>query len=241
MEKLLNELTIKSRDILGENLVGIYLHGSLAMGHFKPKTSDIDLIIVVNNPLSHDEKRKYLDMVTSLDERIEMSIVLRAVCRPFVHPAPFEIHISKAHVASYKADPDGYIIRMTGTDRDLAAHFSIINTHGKKLYGEEISDVFDIVSREDYMDSIIYDVVNAAEEITENPVYFTLNLCRALAYKRKGLILSKGQGGLWGIENIPGYANFIFSAARSYRSGEEMLFDADKAISFARKVLDEIL
>ncbi|MBQ6934431.1 MAG: DUF4111 domain-containing protein [Clostridia bacterium] len=241
MEKLLNELTIKSRDILGENLVGIYLHGSLAMGHFKPKTSDIDLIIVVNSPLSHDEKRKYLEMITSLDERIEMSIVLRSACRPFVHPAPFELHISKAHLASYKADPDGYIIRMTGTDRDLAAHFSIINTHGKKLYGEEISDVFDIVSREDYMDSIIYDIVNAASEITENPVYFTLNLCRALAYKRKGLILSKGQGGLWGMVNIPGYSNFIFSAVQAQHSGEEMIFDADKAVSFAHKVLDEIL
>ena len=130
---------------------------------------------------------------------------------------------------------------MKGTDRDLAAHFSIINTHGNKLYGEDISDVFDIVSHEDYMDSIVYDIGNAADEITENPVYLTLNLCRALAYKRKGLILSKVEGGLWGIENIPGYANFIFSAARSYRSGEEMLFDADKAISFARKVLDEIL
>ena len=241
MEKLLNEFVIKSRDILGENLVGIYLHGSLAMGCFNHKNSDIDLIIVVNNPLSHNEKRKYLDMVTGLDERIEMSIVLRSVCRPFVHPAPFELHISRAHLSSYNADPDRYIKGMAGTDRDLAAHFSIINTHGKKLYSEEISDVFDIISREDYMDSIVYDIGNAADEITENPVYLTLNLCRALAYKRKGLILSKVEGGLWGIENIPGYANFIFSAARSYRSGEEMLFDAGKAVSFARKVLDEIL
>ncbi|MBQ7086522.1 MAG: DUF4111 domain-containing protein, partial [Clostridia bacterium] len=85
------------------------------------------------------------------------------------------------------------------------------------------------------------DIGNAAEEITENPVYFTLNLCRALAYKRKGLILSKGQGGLWGMVNIPGYSNFIFSAVQAQHSGEEMIFDADKAVSFARKVLDEIL
>ena len=91
------------------------------------------------------------------------------------------------------------------------------------------------------MDSIIYDVEYAISEITENPVYLTLNLCRALAYKRKGLILSKVDGALWGMVNIPGYSNFIFSAARAYRSGTQMDFDSDKAISFARKVLDELL
>ena len=241
MEKLLYDFVERSQDMLGDNLVGIYLHGSLAMGGFTPDKSDIDLIAVVNNPLSHSEKRKYLDMIVGLNDRIEMSVVLRSACRPFIHPAPFELHYSIAHLESYKADPDGYIERMTGTDRDLAAHFSVINTHGKRLFGEDISDVFDIISREDYMDSIIYDVENAVSEITENPVYLTLNLCRALAYKRKGLILSKVNGALWGMVNIPGYSNFIFSAARAYRSGTQMDFDSDKAISFARKVLDELL
>ena len=61
MEKLLYDFVERSQDILGDNLVGIYLHGSLAMGGFTPDKSDIDLIVVVNNPPSHDEKRKYLD------------------------------------------------------------------------------------------------------------------------------------------------------------------------------------
>ena len=140
MEKLLYDFVERSQDILGDNLVGIYLHGSLTMGGFNRDKSDIDLIVVVNNPLSYGEKRKYLDMIVGLNDRIEMSIVLRSACRPFIHPAPFELHYSIAHLDSYKADPDGYIERMTGTDRDLAAHFSVINTHGKRLFGEKISE-----------------------------------------------------------------------------------------------------
>ncbi len=241
MEKLLYDFVGYSQNILGDNLVGIYLHGSLAMGGFNRDKSDIDLIVVVNTPLLPDKKRKYLDMVVNLSDRIEMSIVLRSSCRPFVHPAPFELHYSKAHLEAYTTAPDEYIAHMNGTDRDLAAHFSVINTHGKRLFGEKISDVFDIISREDYLDSIIYDVENAVSEITETPVYLTLNLCRALAYKRKGQILSKVEGALWGMLNIPGYSNFIFSAARAYRSGTQMDFDPDKAVSFARKVLDELL
>ena len=48
MDKLLNEFVEKSKEILGDNLVGIYLHGSSVMGCFNPKKSDLDLIIVVN-------------------------------------------------------------------------------------------------------------------------------------------------------------------------------------------------
>ena len=41
-----DRLTEESRKIFGENLTGVYLHGSLAMGCFNPDKSDIDLIIV---------------------------------------------------------------------------------------------------------------------------------------------------------------------------------------------------
>ena len=45
--EVLDAFTKRSVDILQENLVGIYLHGSAAMGCFNPRSSDIDLIIVV--------------------------------------------------------------------------------------------------------------------------------------------------------------------------------------------------
>src|SRR5687767_9953946 len=37
---------------LGENLTGVYLHGSLAMGCFNPQSSDIDMLIVTEQPLT---------------------------------------------------------------------------------------------------------------------------------------------------------------------------------------------
>ena len=38
----------QSRLILGENLVGVYLHGSAVMGCFNPAKSDLDFIVVAN-------------------------------------------------------------------------------------------------------------------------------------------------------------------------------------------------
>ena len=45
-EKLIDRLTDRCREILGGDFVGLYVHGSYAMGCFNPEKSDIDYIIV---------------------------------------------------------------------------------------------------------------------------------------------------------------------------------------------------
>ena len=108
---LINSFVKQTKKILEENLVGVYLHGSLAMGCFNPQKSDIDLIIVVNEPLTDSIKKEYLRMVVEHNARgpakgIEMSVVLRNVCKPFVYPTPYELHFSAGHLNWYKENPD---------------------------------------------------------------------------------------------------------------------------------------
>src|SRR5262245_36325848 len=43
------------RNVLGDNLVGIYLRGSLALGDFIPATSDIDVLVVTMRPVGDAE------------------------------------------------------------------------------------------------------------------------------------------------------------------------------------------
>ena len=146
-DSLINGFVERSREILRDNLVGVYLHGSLVMGCFNPQKSDIDLIILVDQPMPESVKRAYLDMTVEYNacgpaKGIEMSIVLRKVCKPFVYPTPYELHFSAGHLDWYREDPDDYIRRMNGTDKDLAAHFTIINKRGKCLYGAPIEEAF---------------------------------------------------------------------------------------------------
>lgn len=241
------EFVIQSRKILGDNLTGVYLHGSTAMGCFNPEESDIDLLVVVKDALSPGEKRQFMDMVVELNKKapkkgIEMSIVKESVCNPFVYPTPFELHFSIAHLDWYLSDPEEYVEKMNGTDKDLAAHVTIIYHRGIKLYGGEIASVFSKVSRADYMDSIWSDVENAGEEINENPMYIILNLCRVLAYAEEGLILSKQEGGTWGMDHIPvsEYKDLIREALEEYRTGEAMALEGSAAESFAAYMLERI-
>lgn len=194
-DELLRRLAETSQAIFGENLTGIYLHGSAAMGCFQEKKSDLDLILVVEEDIPDTEKLQFMEHVIKWNEEapakgIELSIVKRQFCNPFVYPTPFEIHFSQAHLQWYRENPRDYVDRMKGVDRDLAAHFTIIGRYGIVLYGKPVPEVFGPVPREDYIDSIVSDIENAEENILEDPVYVILNLCRVLAYLRGG----KGHG-----------------------------------------------
>src|SRR5437016_13678567 len=55
---LLQELTTQLPVVLGRNLVGIYLYGSLTQRAFNPKRSDVDCIVVTELDLSEAQFRK---------------------------------------------------------------------------------------------------------------------------------------------------------------------------------------
>ena len=223
-DQITETFVMESRSILGGDLVGVYLHGSAAMGCFNEKKSDIDLLVVSERELSDETKRRYMDMVVRLNDEappkgIEMSVVRRDVCRPFVYPTPFELHFSVTHLDWYRTDPTDYIEKMKGVDKDLAAHITITLKRGRRLYGKEISEVFEPVKREFYFDSIWNDVADAEDAVRADPIYVILNLCRVLAYGEEGLILSKREGGEWGLANLPGeYHGLIASALKAYLS-----------------------
>lgn len=245
-DNLLNGFVEESKNILRDYLAGIYLHGSLVMGCFNPQKSDIDLIVVVERPLTDAVKRAYMDMVVGYNtlgpaKGIEMSVVLSQVCKPFVYPTPFELHFSEGHLEWFKNDPDDYIRRMNGMDKDLAAHFTVINKRGRCLYGAPIQEVFAEVPSDDYMDSLWYDIEGAPEEITENTMYLALNLSRVLAYEEEGLVLSKREGGEWALDHLPAqYRPLIADAMREYSEGAEIAYDNNLARRYAEYVVKRI-
>lgn len=245
-QALLSKFTEETRNILGDELVGVYLHGSAVMGCFNPARSDLDLLIVVENTMADDVKRRYMDMVLRLNEEapakgLELSVLRREACANFVHPMPFELHFSVAHLDWYRRDPEDYVRHMKGVDPDLAAHITILHHKGVTLWGAPIGDVFAPVPRKAYMNSIWQDVADAPKQILRDPVYMTLNLCRVMAFSREGLILSKEEGGRWGLGNLSwDYYDFVKMALNAYLSDGKMQFSQEKAVSFAKFMLDRI-
>lgn len=234
---LLDRICYSYCDILGENLVGVYLHGSLAFGCYHSAHSDIDFIVVVNRELTLDQKKAMIRVLLALEpysppKGLEMSVVLKSVCNPFVYPTPYELHYSNAYREQAKRDLEAYCQHMKGTDKDLAAHFTVIRKVGVALWGDFEDQVFGEVPHENYLDSLRCDVVEAIGNRNQDPVYMILNLCRVLAYREDGRVLSKREGGEWGRVYLPEhFQSMINRALATYIRNEE--YEAEPALEKA--------
>lgn len=241
---LLQRVCDAYRCILGEKLTGFYVHGSIAFGCFTWATGDVDFLAVVEAPLTQAVKESLIRILLDLTpiappKGFEMSVVLRDVCAPFQYPTPFELHFSNAHKARAEAELSAYCREMHGVDSDLAAHFTVIRHVGETLFGADIAEVFGEIPRAAYVDSILGDVGGAVQEIGGNPVYTILNLCRVLVYLQDGAVLSKRQGGEWGLRCLPEeYHPLLYSALQAY--GGASFPEGLPAVDFAREMLGRI-
>ncbi len=179
---LMGRITAAFRQELGENLTGIYLHGSAAFGSMS-EGSDLDFIAVTERPPTQEQKEHLIAALLQLEREapakgLEMSVVLLRDCRDFAYPTPYQLHYSPMHRRAFEQDLAGYCRRMQGVDYDLAAHFTVIRRVGIVLFGSLIREVFGPVPFADYLDSICRDVAGAAQDILHTPLDTALNLCR---------------------------------------------------------------
>ena len=95
--------------------------------------------------------------------------------------------------------------------------------------------------KENYKDSIFRDISNAAEEVEQSPVYVILNLCRVAAFCEEEKILSKKEGGEWGITHTDSeFCRLLEQTLASYQSGELPDLDQKMALKFCRSMLERI-
>ena len=242
---LLEELRRGCAGILGEDLTGLWLHGSAAMGCWNPLRSDLDLLAVAEAPLEPVQKRRLLDVLEALwpqapAKGIELSVVLRDVAMEPFFPAPYELHYSPGWRAVYRADPDSLCNCNYKTDRDLPAHFAVVRAWGIPLAGPEAREVFGPVAREDFLRSVLWDLDSSEADLPLNPTPVILNLCRTLAFVHEGRLLSKAQGGRWAAGALPEWKWLVCRALEDYGGRHHYTFDLQAGRAFCRQALEEI-
>jgi len=246
MQLYLDKFVSLFKGELEENLSGIYLHGSLAMGSFHPSRSDVDFIVVIKEGMTAAIKKRIAKLVLVLDDEmpnergLEFSVVLESHLKNFVYPTPCEMHYSDFHKERYQLDENyvcgGY------EDNDFAAQLVVAYYRGKALYGRPLAELYEPIDRKYYLASIYYDIKGASEDIMDQPMYITLNLCRVLFYLREGNVSSKKEGGEWGVKSLPNeYQELIGKCLDEYSGATgKHEFDHELLAAFAHYMLREI-
>lgn len=241
VNQLLDEIVDTMKRLLGDNLVGVYLHGSLAMGSFNPNSSDIDFLVVTKSRLSLELRRSLATAMIALAryapaKGIEMSVLTVETLKNFKYPTPYEFHFSNVWIERYQNDA----VDLTDDDKvdaDLAAHLTITKAHGAVLYGEQISAVFPDIPPRYYTDSIIADAKSILEDMTSEPVYNVLNLCRVWAYLDEGTITSKKEVGEWSLQRAtPFQKGVIEQALAEYAGVNSSPWDKDALCRFGEEM-----
>ena len=92
---------------LGDNLIGIYLHGSIALNAFHPDSGDIDLLVVVKDSVEISTKLEIARDIIEIDRKpcpLEMSAVKQADAINWKTPGNCVFHYSDFGLRSILKD-----------------------------------------------------------------------------------------------------------------------------------------
>jgi len=221
VKELLREVLAVLHSILQEYLVGIYLYGSLAMECFNPKSSDIDVILVVKERLSKENSKrivKYLKRACSKQKRLELSIIGADVVENPTYPLMVYLHYE--YWGNVFEDE---------RDNEILSNLYTTKERGFLIWGAPLADVFSKIPSRYHLRSVMEDIEHTRKYLHKSQeqmgynvtMHWILGSCRVLAFIREGKVLSKLEGGQWGLTNLPKEHHAVVLKALSCYRGED--------------------
>lgn len=227
---------------LGDDLVGVYLHGSLVLGCFNPQRSDVDVLAITRSALDDESRWRLAPTLLRLSgskERprtapypLEISFLTEAQLRPWRYPTPYDVHFSESWRPRLE---DGSWPR-GGEDYDLAAHITIVRAAGIALHGPPPPEVFPEVPPADFADALLRDLDWCREQNWK--FYSVLSASRIWATLCIGGVQSKETGAVWALERAPAEFRPLIERALAVYQGK--LNDAEFDLDEANRYVDHV-
>ena len=182
-----------------DGVVATYLHGSGALGGFVNGRSDVDVLVVYNGrPLTASDLRAAADALGAAAEStpgrgIELSMVTARDAAAPAAPWPFLLH-----VATGGDDAKAVIGLGHAGDPDLLMHYVVCRAAGVAVRGPEPTELIAEIPRRHVLLYLEAELEWALEHAPE--AYGVLNACRALAYVKDNMIMSKVAGAQFALD-----------------------------------------
>ena len=247
---LLEALLGGVQDALGENVAGVYLCGSLALGSFDPETSDVDVLVVTEKPVTEAQ----LVSLQALHERIpvegnefgrpyEVYYIDRQTLRRF-EPGQRHVKAGVDEEFGWKPQRQNWVIeRWT------------VRQHGLVVLGPDPAELIDPVTTDDLREAARSElqvrIADWAREGAEpepwlqrrsSQAYEAITVCRALYTIECGSLPSKSEALEWALTSLPQEWQAVAHWARKHQDdrtfGTEMLPELIRFVQWAVESLD---
>jgi hypothetical protein len=195
-------LASRCSDALGDAVLSVILHGSLTLGDFTPARSDIDLLVIVGDPLIDDELVALREAVAAVRDDAPCRVDLRVVTRATA-AAPAR---ASAMEAAFTLGPCRTIeVETRIAEPDLVPEFSIARAHGRSLAGPAPEAVIGPVPIECVLE-VGERQLAAWERLTDDADHaelMVLTACRVWRFAVERAHCSKAAAARWVLERDP--------------------------------------
>lgn len=214
------------KQILGADLLGVYLYGSSIVGGLQ-KYSDIDLFVVVNRASTLDEKSKLIAGLLQISGiymkssklPIEMTLVEKAEINPWNYPPHFDFQYGDWLRESFEK---GIIEPWSTYDMpDLALIITQILLKSRTLYGSEPTQLLVDVPYRDFIRAMLHDLYRLATDLNHDTRNVLLTYARIWSTLVTNRIRSKPAAADWVMLHLPEVYQPVMKRAKSICVGIE--------------------
>lgn len=191
-------------------LVGVYVHGSAALGGFGP-ASDLDVLVVAEGDADWSALGSRILAECGGPRPLELSVVDACHCGAPARPWPYRLHVNSGESRFGLGRDRG--------DPDLIAHHAVARVAGIAVVGRPAADVFGPVARGELVEYFRDELRSAVEDADQR--YAVLNACRAVAYAEVEAVLSKVAGGQWWLSRF-GPEPLVDESLRAQAEGRDL-------------------
>lgn len=230
----LDALAEALEEVLGQQLVGVYVHGSIALGGFHPKTSDIDVLGICTQSVSSDTKAiiasKLLELAPPA-RGLEFSLLTRQATQEPVRQVPFELHVAR--------EPEVHVVdgATHEGDEDLVLAIEICRRAGIALYGPPPEQVFAPIPEEWLLDMCDRELAWIKDHPSRTPAESAvLQACRAWRYAQERVLSSKVESGRWALGRAVPEGDLIETAVARKLGDDGAEVDHERALALVAKV-----
>jgi len=241
--KILRSFTKEISGDLDANLVGIYLFGSLTYNDFNPKRSDIDLVVILQKPVT----AKKLAQIKKLHIRLEKE---NLNWKKRIECSYLPVKMLKNILPPKESRPyygEGTLYPKAHYGNEWLINNYLLYQHGFTLLGPDFKTLVKPIKIKDVKKACIRDLYTEWKPKIKNSKYLTnphyqsylvLNLCRILYTVKQNKLSSKKISSGWVKSKYKQWYNLI-QTAKNWKYGKKMKLNKE-TVGFIKFVLKEV-
>ena len=208
------------REVLGDNVIAVYLHGSSVLGGLHP-TSDLDVLVVARLPTTFDEKSALIARLLAISGRgdpsgqsrsVGLEVVVQSDVRPWRYPPRLDLQYGDWWRTEFER---GELTPWESPSPDLALLLTMVLLGNHPLFGPPPAEVLDPVPAADLRRALLAVIPALLRDLAGDERNVVLTFARIWTTLGTGRIVSKDRAADWVLPRLPAEHRAVLERAKA--------------------------